>query len=170
MDNGQLIKESLIFVDCLPAAVITGLLASVIYGFVSGERRSKALVFGVFVSYIVLLVNRVWFLRTGREISGFSFVPLSTLTDKAHIIRFILNIIMFVPLGALLPLVFPGLNNAGTVRIALTGLILSITIEAVQGIFMLGHVQTDDVIANVLGAVLGWILYRLYTRAFGLQK
>ena len=105
--------------------------------------RKTAVVRGAFAAYLVFLFNRVWFSRLGKGIDG-----------DLHIIRFVLNVIMFVPFGVLWPLVFAKAKTKIR-QTAAAGLILSLVIEAVQGIFGLGHVQTDDVIANVFGAMIG---------------
>ncbi|WP_030166148.1 VanZ family protein [Spirillospora albida] len=71
------------------------------------------------------------------------------------------NLALLAPLGVLLPLVTAGLR--GPVRlILLTGLI-SLAIEAVQGLFVIGRAfDVDDVILNVTGVVLAYLLLGRY--------
>lgn len=67
------------------------------------------------------------------------------------------NVCLFMPLGALLPCVFPPLRS-GAWKSVLICLLLSLSIETVQ--FFIGRVaDMDDLIANTLGGVFGRALY-----------
>lgn len=67
------------------------------------------------------------------------------------------NVILLAPLGVLLPLVWTTLR--GPVRLALVSGMLSLAIETVQGTFVMGRAfDVDDVILNVLGVVLAYLL------------
>lgn len=72
-----------------------------------------------------------------------------------------LNVLLFVPLGYLLPASNPqALSRAGFAVFG--GLIASTVIEGLQMILGLGMCDIDDVIANALGAIIGYIIYRLW--------
>ena len=70
----------------------------------------------------------------------------------------LLNILLFVPLGMLLPLV----TGVRTVRrAAAVGLLVSVAIEAVQlaGVLVVGTgriADVDDLVGNALGTAIGW--------------
>lgn len=70
------------------------------------------------------------------------------------------NIIMFIPLGFLLPLALKKINSAW--RTLLAGFLFSVLIESIQyaersaGVFR--SVDIDDVILNTLGALIGWMI------------
>nr|WP_246208663.1 VanZ family protein [Anaerotalea alkaliphila] len=69
------------------------------------------------------------------------------------------NMAAFMPLGLLLPLVLPKAGRlSGTL---FSGLLVSVFIEAVQFICKVGSLDVDDVVLNVLGTLLGWMLYRI---------
>jgi glycopeptide antibiotics resistance protein len=77
---------------------------------------------------------------------------------------FVLNVIMFVPLGVLLPLLWPAAD--GVRRLAVTAASASLTIELTQ--FVIGltvgsrrTVDVNDLIANTAGALLGLLVLRL---------
>ncbi len=77
---------------------------------------------------------------------------------------FVLNVIMFLPLGVLLPLLRPALDAAR--RLAGHAATASLAIELTQ--FVLGMtlgsrraVDVNDVIANTGGALLGLLILRL---------
>ena len=68
------------------------------------------------------------------------------------------NVAIFTPLGFLLPLAFP---ESGRLRsVVVIAFVLSLVLEGTQAIWGLGSFDVDDVLLNVLGAVLGWIAYR----------
>lgn len=69
------------------------------------------------------------------------------------------NIAFFVPLGLWL-----GIRGRGFCRCLLTGLALSLLIEAGQYLLGTGISETDDLVLNTLGALLGLGLYRLFQR------
>jgi glycopeptide antibiotics resistance protein len=85
-------------------------------------------------------------------------VPLVTLDPPS----FLLNIVMTLPLGALLPLL---VRVRSVPAVATVGLLVSAAIELGQGIgdLQLGMTRTvdvNDLIANVTGAVLGLLVLR----------
>ncbi len=73
----------------------------------------------------------------------------------------LLNIILFMPLGFLLPLACKKLNFRKTLLISL---FFSLTIEITQYLAHLGCCDIDDIFNNTLGAVLGYGFYRLVNR------
>ena len=85
-------------------------------------------------------------------------IPLTTM----RIDDFVLNIAMTLPLAALLHLVF---GVTGKARVVLIGFLLSVVIETTQAMLVIslqGHRWADvnDLIANTLGALFGYLLYR----------
>ena len=77
---------------------------------------------------------------------------------------FVLNVIMFIPLGVLLPLLRPAVD--GYRRLAAVAVTASLAIEVTQ--FVLGMtlgsrrtVDVNDLIANLAGALLGLLILRL---------
>lgn len=69
------------------------------------------------------------------------------------------NVFLFVPLGALLPCVFPSLRKRAWLTVLLC-LALTCSIECVQG--LIGRIaDVDDVFCNLLGGLLGRALYTI---------
>ena len=68
-----------------------------------------------------------------------------------------MNVLLFVPLGMLLPELFPAdwPLSRRLLAAALISLALSAGIELMQWRWVLGTAETDDVLANTLGALLG---------------
>ena len=72
-----------------------------------------------------------------------------------------LNVLLFVPFGFLIPCVNPRcLGRAGFALLG--GIVASTLIEGLQMIFGIGFCDIDDIIANAIGAAVGYVLYRLH--------
>ena len=81
-------------------------------------------------------------------------------------VSWVLNVVMFAPLGLLAPLLWPRMRSWR--RMALLGLAASTVIELTQLVLWvtLGSHRTvdiNDLIANTLGALLGLLVLRLLT-------
>lgn len=83
------------------------------------------------------------------------------LTNAAGVWQFLLNILMFVPLGILFPLVFPKFRSWG--KITSVSFFLSLATELIQLISYRGT-DIDDVIANTVGGMCGFALLTLLDR------
>lgn len=73
----------------------------------------------------------------------------------------VLNIVLFVPLGFLLPFLYKKYKHISSV--ALTGFLFSLSIEIVQ-MFGRGATDINDLITNTMGAILGYAFYRLLSK------
>lgn len=72
-----------------------------------------------------------------------------------------LNVILFLPLGFFLSLLYKQYNRIS--KVAFVGFLLSLSVELVQ---MFGHGATDinDLITNIAGTCLGYGLYQLFSK------
>ncbi|MCR5343038.1 MAG: VanZ family protein [Butyrivibrio sp.] len=70
---------------------------------------------------------------------------------------FIENIIMFIPMGMLLPSAFKMFRNPFVCIFSCA--VMSCFIEQTQFIFKLGFAELDDVVTNTLGGAIGWIIW-----------
>ncbi|WP_336864792.1 VanZ family protein [Peribacillus frigoritolerans] len=70
------------------------------------------------------------------------------------------NIILFMPLGFLLPFKYKRINKY--VKSALVGFIVSVFIELTQLLLPYRQTDIDDVILNTLGTGIGYGLYNLW--------
>lgn len=101
---------------------------------------------------------------------GINLVPFTVLTDTWHeiqhgntayfLINFLGNIIMFLPIGFFVPLLWRGMPLCKTVWI---GFLCSLCIELCQ-LFLPRGTDIDDLFLNTLGAVAGYGLYALCRR------
>jgi glycopeptide antibiotics resistance protein len=67
------------------------------------------------------------------------------------------NLVMLLPLGIYIPLLFPKLS--GFFRVFLICLLVSVSIELMQLITSIRSTDIDDVILNTSGAVVGYLIY-----------
>lgn len=96
-----------------------------------------------------------------------NFIPFSKDIDT---ISYLLNILLFIPLGLLVPFICEKRDRV--VDILILGFSFSLLIEISQ-IWNNRRTDIDDLILNVLGAVIGFVLYKLIIKVtknkFGLQ-
>jgi len=82
---------------------------------------------------------------------------------RAHIRMAVINlggnVIMFIPLGLLLPKVFPNLSSL--LRVLLTTAAIITVVEIVQLFTLVGSCDIDDLILNVAGAAIGYGLHTM---------
>ncbi|KRF09901.1 VanZ family protein [Paenibacillus sp. Soil787] len=76
--------------------------------------------------------------------------------DHPASIAFIANIILFVPMGYLVPFVLRKSSFLKTMGISL-GIIVAI--EIIQYVTNLGATDIDDVILNMTGCLIGYMVY-----------
>ena len=77
------------------------------------------------------------------------------LYNVTPMVSIILNILLYYPLGYILPILFPKLKPKHVIFI---GCLCSIATEATQYLLKMGWCETDDVIHNTLGTAIGvWV-------------
>ena len=72
------------------------------------------------------------------------------------------NVLLFVPLGILLPAAWEKLRRGPAFFLA--AVLLLLTVETVQLFTLLGYFDVDDLILNLAGASAGFLIFRLWTR------
>ena len=91
------------------------------------------------------------------------FVHINDFVDKSKMwMNVIGNILMFVPTGIILPIIFKRLNNI--FKVTLSGAFLSLCIEILQLPFPSRSSDIDDLILNTSGVIIGYIIYKLFKR------
>jgi glycopeptide antibiotics resistance protein len=95
----------------------------------------------------------------GVTIHRFMRVWNTPVYHRAAIINLIGNVVMFIPLGFCLPWVFRRLGRLWKTLLVSAGII--ILVEAVQLVTLLGHCDVDDLILNLIGVTIGYLLYAI---------
>ena len=118
--------------------------------------------------YVVCVVAATNFPITPHPSAYWAGVPWWTMIHYIPFLvdatSFLLNIVMFVPFGVLVPLMWPRADNAG--RLFGYAAAASATIELTQLIIMLTlgsrrTVDINDLISNTAGAMAGFTMLRL---------
>ncbi len=122
-----------------------------------GHRPFYIGIFGLFLAYILQLVLLSREMGTVEGIDLTIFGTLHDLQSPRLILYYIENIILFVPLTFLYGLAFPEISATA---IPLSFL-FSVGIECVQLALKCGYFQVDDIIANTIGAVIGFLFFRM---------
>jgi glycopeptide antibiotics resistance protein len=148
-------------------------LATLVYLIAYQGRRLSAPRFAIltaFVIYLLAVLNLVLFpiqARIGNPYSENLWVinAIPILTADLH--SFLSSMILMVPLGVFLPLLLPTSSSIKT--IARQTFKLSLAIELTQFLtnVILGSARlpdVNDVIANTLGGVLGYLLFKQMSR------
>lgn len=152
------------------AVSVFGGIASTVWRLRRGDRFTVfRLLSGVAASVYFAALIALTFLPLGLGSSDYekpwwiwvNVVPFQDIVDDP--VGLTLNVALFVPLGVLAPLL---LRTSTWLRAALLGLLVSLSIEIVQFIgdvtVDLGRVaDIDDLITNVLGTVIGYLVLRL---------
>ena len=116
--------------------------------------------------------------RGGRtNLGGFRFrLPMpflnALLTKRYGSVtnRSVLNMLLFVPFGCLLPYNYslwkrnPRDKRLRFKTVILIGMLLSLVIESCQLIFKVGVFEVDDLVKNTMGTGIGYIIFRLLFR------
>ena len=115
-------------------------------------------VFGYYL-FGLLTVTGIGFTSTMNFHPNISWTPFIGMITGP--IDTILNVILFVPLGFFLPLLYKKYHNIKA--IALTGLLLSLAVEFVQ-MFDWGSSDINDLMTNTAGACIGFLIYFLLSK------
>lgn len=160
----------------LPVMIIIGvefLLIAFYYFFYNKKEPSvrkrnhvKKLMLGaLFIGYIVFVCELTIIGRGSSHFLQMNLQPFSGYIDawKKYSLRdlqnCIFNILMFVPLGVFLPLLFPKFKLFKWLFLVVVSATLSI--ETYQTLTGAGIFELDDLINNSIGGVIGYQLYRL---------
>lgn len=77
---------------------------------------------------------------------------------------FILNIVAFLPIGFLVPMISPTFRNLG--KTALLGALFSLMIEISQLFTMYRATDINDLLTNTLGTLIGYGCFMLFAKLF----
>ncbi len=80
-------------------------------------------------------------------------------SKKELLLNVIGNTMMFVPTGAILPIIYQKLNSFG--KVIGVGALISLCIEIIQLPFFERTSDIDDLLLNTLGVAIGYLIYQL---------
>lgn len=121
----------------------------------------------IFVFYLYLCVDiagigSVWQIGTHQTIIRMDEINVIPFSSDG-VLTYLLNILMFIPLGFLLPLIWKsGRRISNVLR---TSLWFSFLIEFCQ-LFNLRATDIDDLMMNTLGGVLGFFCWKIWNKIY----
>ena len=162
----------------LLALLLLALLAAVGAAVVCLVENFRALTYGMLALFVVYLLAVAYITLLSRDTTGDHTISLFRVDMLASALRthslvpmkhIFLNMALFVPFGFLLPHIDP--ENLDDITCPLLfSLLLTILIETTQMMLNLGQADLTDIVANVLGGVLGYAVYWLLSRwGFGAE-
>lgn len=128
---------------------------------------------GTFVSYVYIVLMLSYFSRPVGSRNEVNLIFLETWKSSSQSRAYVIeNIMMMIPFGFLLPVFFrPSRNFFCCIPL---GFVCSVCLEYFQYLSKRGYMQTDDVVMNVFGTLIGFftfvllkiIVYALYKNKF----
>ena len=109
-------------------------------------------------------VGNYWHILTNPEYYLEKWGASSIYRQQARhaFINLVGNVVMFVPLGALLPMAAPKKRRFFPTLLTSGSLILAV--EILQLFTLLGSCDVDDLILNLIGVVSGFLLWKLFRK------
>ena len=122
-----------------------------------------------YLSFIIYLLSLFQLVTSGdlNVLRGNNFIPFKEILrydigSNLFIKNVIGNILMFLPFGFFVGFI---LKSERVIEIINISLIASLTIECVQ--MVIGRVfDIDDILLNVIGGILGWLVYFLFRKFY----
>ena len=151
----------------------------------SGQRVNSRIKWTCFFIYSIFLFLVLFYRRipTGLDLEQYPYwsrildninlIPLDTISEQVHdivfdsgyyerlaILNLSANIIMFIPMGFFMPMLWSKLLRF--LPCVITGVLMIISVEIVQLFTLLGSFDIDDILLNLAGIVIGYLLFRGY--------
>ncbi len=144
------------------------------------EKKPPLRLVLIFIFYILFMIWLLFFFNRRPYFSELSYLdtigeninttPFSTIGRYINAIKngrlvsvalvnLIGNILIFIPLGMLLPSLWKILDTPVRILISCGGLILMV--EITQLFTLRGSYDVDDIILNLSGCIIGYIIHRL---------
>ena len=143
------------------------------------KRTVRIIVWTTFIIYCAVLFWLLFIdLRVRFTTEGISahfamsnFIPFKTIytyieramADRMNkgtaVMNILGNLVAFFPLGCYLPCLFQKMRSFLKVTFIILGIILSV--ELLQPILCVGFFDVDDIILNIIGAILGFLLINI---------
>lgn len=130
-------------------------------GFIAyrGQRMKKFVMGALAIEYYFLVLCSTVICRTAPVLKRVELKPFYNYVDiwngvdfKRTLMEVLLNVALFVPIGFLLG----GMMPRGFLKVLFTGCILAILIEVLQFETGRGLCETNDIIHNTVGCIMGY--------------
>lgn len=127
--------------------------------------RKNMLLYGISICYAIIVFGAVFLSRGGGYYGVANFHLFNSYREAYHKMEIslfrniILNILLFMPLGFLLPIYSKKLRKI--YKIVLIGLFVTLLIETIQYITKIGIFEIDDIFDNTIGVLIGYCIYMI---------
>lgn len=168
----------IIYISNLSTILVTMLVLLMAWSVFGALFYSRMRVISSIVTIIsILVVVYITVFSRSESLAGYELIPFSSFQraiENPEMYRsMLMNVFLFYPLGLALPFIFKG-STAKRILLAIAvGFTLSVMAEALQGLLSLGMLETDDVICNTLGTVIGscgYLLSLLWIKLYNKRK
>ena len=167
----QLLKEYIIL--GIVAIIFLGLLFFIGYKIIyqkilKGKKtisRKNMLLYGITICYAIIVFGAVFLSRGGGYYGEANFHLFNSYREAYHKMEIslfrniILNILLFVPLGFLLPMYSKKLKKI--YKVVSIGFLITVLIETMQYITKIGIFEIDDIFNNTIGVLIGYCIYMI---------
>lgn len=127
----------------------------------NGKAQSRAHIITAFVFcyYLIGVLTMTGIGKIRAFSPNFVWIPFAEMISGP--VDAALNVLLFLPLGFFLPLMYERYDRIS--RVAFSGFLLSLSVELVQ-MFGRGATDINDLIINTVGACLGYFVYKLLSK------
>lgn len=150
----------------LPYGIMAGAVMGLILNGMNARRERKGkdafpmaglMAFSLYLMIILVITffSREDGSRIGVDLELFSTWGINT-RNNAFVVE---NVLLFIPYGFICPWAFPWLR--GFFRNTFAAFVTSLGVETIQLITGRGYFQVDDILTNVLGAMIGYIIFQM---------
>src|ERR1700728_262357 len=123
----------------------------------------------VFKAIPTIRIGHIRLKFAGPHTGSADLVPFKTIVPQLigqgnhliNMVNLIGNIIPFMPIGLLAPLVFRSISWQ---KALVLGVVTGLTFEVMEVIFRVGIFDIDDVIMNAFGVMVGYVVFVMFKR------
>ena len=123
-------------------------------------------IFLIYIAFVYILtgLGTIWdiiYYRGLSQTAAINWIPFGDFEAgfvASNITSLLLNIIMMIPFGFMLALIWPRFRKLK--KIVLTGFAFSLAIEISQ-LFNFRATTTDDLLMNTIGAIVGYLIFKV---------
>lgn len=153
----------------LPYGLVAGVFFLLIFGAVNRWRTKRnkppvaVLAMSAFMTYVVIILCITFLSRENGTRIGIDLDLFSTWGINERNNAFVIeNVLLFIPYGIVCAWAFKALRRF--FPCAMIGLATSIAVECMQLYTGRGYFQVDDILTNLLGSIVGYVVFRIFWR------
>lgn len=155
------------------ALVALGLLLGILVLAVPGRKLSDRAAFAALAAYLSLVFASTVLFRpevvAGAHTDLFWSYTAALHGDSSAALQILENIVLFAPAGLALGYLCRRSGAWENLLALAGGTLFSFAIEYLQLIYDVGYCDCDDIVSNIIGLLIGFIVVRAVCRVFGIK-